>query len=231
MTVAGENTETTATPAPPAAEATALTLWNQVTAEREADLSADTFSASPESTEDVAATMAKASVETSPAIAAETVVEADPFAGLSPAVVDRLKRLDAMETQLAQIPSLQRSLSEAQGRVSAMQRELSQARTAARAVAVAPTATQITTAAKTTEKWDALKTDFPEWADATAEFVQANLAGLTPQQSAGLSPDDVESRIEQRVTAALQQAEYEKVADRYPDWQSTVKQSDFMTWS
>jgi hypothetical protein len=223
--MAGEQADTTQPGGAEPSQADALKLWNEVAAEAAQEPPA-TLETAPEDNAGEA-TPAKTEVAAGEKPAQ---VDPDPFAGLSPAVVERLKRLDTMETQLAQLPGLQRSLSEAQGRVAAVQRELDQARAAAKAVDVAPSASQIAAASKSTAKWSALKADFPEWADATQEYVEASLAGLTPQQTAGLTPEQVEARIEQRVQAALQQAEHEKVADRHEDWQATVKTPEFQTW-
>lgn len=221
--MAGENTD----PGPAPTQAEAVKLWNDVAAEREQDPAGDAAS-------DTTFKTAEPEPATEPAQAAVEALApaepADPFAGLSAQVVERLKRLEVIETQVAQLPTLQRSLSEAQGRVAAMQREMAEAKTAAKAVDSAPTAAQIAAASKSTEKWGALKSDFPEWADATEEYVKASIAGLTPHQSAGLTPEQVEQRINERVQAALQETEHEKVSDAHGGWQATVKTNEFQTW-
>jgi hypothetical protein len=235
--VAGENTGTEQTQeGTPLTGEQAQALWNEVAAERVEDHLAPLEIASEVAKENATETSAattEAAGET-PAKEADGALakaaDEDPFAGLSPAVVERLKRLDGLESQLAQIPVMQRTLSEAQGRVAAMQRELAQAKSAAKATDSAPSAAQIAAASKSTEKWSALKSDFPEWADATEEYVKASLAGMTPQQSAGLTPEQVEQRIEERAQAMLREAEMEKVTDRHGNWQTTVNSPDFRTW-
>jgi hypothetical protein len=107
---------------------------------------------------------------------------------LSPALKARLEKLDALE---ANQTALLQQVKTAEGRVAAMQREFDVAKNAAKAVGDAPTAAQIAAAKGSTEKWDSLKTDFPEWADATEQFVKAQLAGLTPSADArALIPKD-----------------------------------------
>lgn len=234
--MAGEPTTAPAGEQPSAEDA--QKLWNEVQAEREsagsdaaagdeARAEADTEGTDSKPTDEAGdatdATDAKAD-------GASAKTEEDPFAGLPPAVVERLKRLDALQEQVAAIPDLQRQLNEARGRVSAVQSELAQAKAAAKTVDTAPSAKQIAAASETPEKWKALKEDFPEWAEATEAFVQAKLAGLTPTQAAGMSPEDVEKAIEQRVSAALRQAEEDRITDRHGDWKSTVKTPEFGAW-
>lgn len=217
------------------AQADALKLWNEVAAERGDPVTESQAEQTIEETiaDKPAEAEAKAdqgTVKDSGAEKPAEEVKDDPFAGLPPAVVERLKRLDAIEQQVQTIPTLQRSLSEAQGRVAAMQRELQQAKAASKAVESAPTATQIAAASKAPEKWAALKADFPEWAEATEAYVSAQLAGLTPQQTAGLSPEEIEARIEQRLSAAQKQAELDRVSERHEGWQETVKTPEFTQW-
>lgn len=160
--------------------------------------------------------------------------EADPYEGLSPALKARLQMLDDLQSQVAQIPQLVQTVKTAEGRVAAMQRELDVSKNAAKAVGDAPTQTQIAAAAASTEKWDALKADFPEWADATEQFVKASLAGFTPQQVKGIDPEQVGQMIEQRVAEvraqALQAVEEARVDGKHPNWRDEVKSDDFKTW-
>lgn len=217
-------------------------IWDELAAEREAEKSPST---------DEVKTEAKTDEETEAAIEAEdktTEVEAkseetpakqetkeeDPFAGLPPAVRERLQRLEAVEAQLAELPKLQQQVKTAEGRVAAMQREMDVAKHAAKSVGDAPTAAQIAAAKGDTKKWDALKEDFPEWADATEQFVKAQIAGLTPQQTQGLTPEQVQQLVEQRVTAvrdeAMKAVEEARVDGKYENWRDEVKTAEFATW-
>lgn len=215
----------------------AQALWDEVAQEREAG--------EPPSTEQDQVTKADANTdldepkqendgeqEEKPAVEAKK--EPDPFEGLPQAVKDRLLKLDALESQVSQIPQLVQTVKTAEGRVAAMQRELDVAKQAAKAVGNAPTNAQIAAAKQSTEKWDLLKEEFPEWADATAEYVAATLAGFSPQQVQQLDPAEVEKLIEQRLererVQMAQAVEEAKVEAKYEDWREIVKTDDFTNW-
>jgi hypothetical protein len=165
---------------------------------------------------------------TSPAPAAE-----DPFAALHPKVRERLESL----SQLAElVPTLQNSVKTAEGRVAAMQREMDVAKQAAKAAPAqaAPTTAQIAAASGDVKKWESLKSDFPEWADATEQFVNAKLAGLTPQQASGMAPEEVQQLVKDAEAKARAQAlaavEEAKVELKYEDWAQRVNSPEFKAW-
>lgn len=164
----------------------------------------------------------------------KAVAEPDPYEGLSPALKARLQKLEALETQVTEIPKLQQQVKTAEGRVAAMQREFDVAKNAAKAVNDAPSTAQIAAAKASTEKWESLKSDFPEWADATEQFVKAQLAGLTPQQAQRLDPKEVEAIVEQRVAAVraetLKAVEEARVDGKHPNWRDEVKSDLFVKW-
>ena len=93
---------------------------------------------------------------------------------------------DAVKEKLLKIDELEKSnqqlihhVKTAEGRVAAMQREAEIAKRVKEEVAKkdSPTQTEITTASKNPEKWDKLKEDFPEWAEAMEEYVSSKLGG------------------------------------------------------
>lgn len=157
---------------------------------------------------------------------------ADPLAGLPEEVKAALAKIPQLEQANAQ---LLHHVKTAEGRVAAMQREFQQAKAAQTAVAPqeAPSQGQIATAAKNPEKWQQLKQDFPEWADAMEEFVAAKLGSLTPSQP-GLDPKVVEAYVQQQVKqtrAEMQQAlEEARVEGKHENWRETVKSPDFQAW-
>lgn len=217
-------------------------LWDDVAKERGADEQSPSTTATdaevkadePESeaqetTESQATTETDGSKKDEPT--AKTEEAPDPYAGLSPELKQRLQRLEALESQ---VPQLAQRVDAAVGRVAAWQREKDVAKQAATAVKNAPTQAQINAAAASTDKWDTLKTDFPEWADATEQYVAAKLAGMTPQQVQQVDPDKIAEVIEQRVgqvRAEMARAvEEAKVEGRHPNWREDINSDGFVKW-
>jgi hypothetical protein len=156
----------------------------------------------------------------------------DPLAGLPEEVKAALAKIDQLEQANAQ---LLHHVKTAEGRVAAMQREFQQARQAATEVAPqdAPTQGQMTAAAKSPEKWEQLKQDFPEWAGAMEEYVAAQLGSVRGQPT-GLTPEQVAGYVQQQVAQtkaemarALEEA---RVEGKYEDWRTTVATPEFMNW-
>lgn len=220
-------------------------LWDEVAKEREAaDDSAP--STAPTVTDDTAndlPTEQAKSDESAPEAKAEEPkpddkpaappTPADPYEGLSPAVRAKLERLDALEAQVAQLPDLVNHVKRTEGRVAGVQRELEAAKAAAKTVTTGPTQAQIDAAKVSTEKWNTLKADFPEWANATEEFVAAKLASLPPQGEQ-FDPARVDQLIEERLKAVRAETaaavEVAKVEGKYADWQNIVQTAEFKTW-
>ena len=155
-----------------------------------------------------------------PAEDEEAPAEDDPYEGLSPALKSRLQ---ALEADSAKVKELEHKVKTAEGRVAAMQREADVAKNAAKAVDNAPSTAAIQAEKVSTDKWDALKSDFPEWADATDQFVQAKIAGLKPSETKGLTPAEVAVAIEKAV-------EESKVEAKYEDWKDVINTPEFATW-
>lgn len=155
----------------------------------------------------------------------------DPLAGLPDVVKEKLAQIDQLAQSNAQ---LLQHVKSAEGRVAAMQRELQVAKVAQQSVAPgqAPSQTQIAAAAKNPEKWDQLREDFPEWSEAIAEYVSAQL-GAVPQ-STGLTPEQVAGYVQEQVAqtkAEMARAiEEARIEGKYEDWKTTVASPEFVTW-
>jgi hypothetical protein len=112
-------------------------LWDDVAKEREAgdqppsdtqvaaDTTADTEEQKTELVEEA---------KTDGSQSQDTSQEADPYAGLSPALKLRLEKLESFEQQLQQLPQLTSKVDAAVGRVAAWQREKDVAKQASAAV-------------------------------------------------------------------------------------------------
>ena len=156
----------------------------------------------------------------------------DPFAGLPDAVKVQLAKIDELAQANAQ---LLHHVKTAEGRVAAMQREFQQARAAQTAVAPqdAPTQERMAAAAKSPEKWEQLKQDFPEWAGAMEEYVAAQLGSVRGAQP-GLSPDQVNQALAQQ-RAELQaemkrELSYARVEGKHENWRTEINTPEFAAW-
>lgn len=157
----------------------------------------------------------------------------DPLAGLPDVVKAKLAQIDQLAHANAQ---LLHHVKTAEGRVAAMQREFQQARAAQQQVAPnqAPSQGQMAVAAKNPEKWEQLKSDFPEWAGAMEEYVAAKLGGIQPQQGQSLDPRAVAMFVQQQVAQARsemgRQMEEARIEGKYDNWRETVNSTDFVQW-
>lgn len=155
----------------------------------------------------------------------------DPYAGLSPVVRAQLEKIAQIEQQNV---TLQQSLKTAEGRVSAMQREMDLAKKAkAQAGGEAPSDGQIQRAAGSLEKWERLKADFPDWGEAMEELVASRLGG-TPANQPAVNLDEVAGAIFEQTQLTREQLtrelEMAKVELKYENWTEDVKTDDFKAW-
>jgi hypothetical protein len=223
----------------------AKALWDEVNQEREAGdeppsqpgdpKPGETVAETPPADADAAKETTTEATTTDPKPAETTAAaEPDPYEGLSPAVKARLQRLEALEAQVALIPQLDQSLKTAQGRVAAMQREMDAAKAAAKATPGGPTTAQLQAAAKSEEKWISLRADFPEWADATDERIQAAIAGVTSQQMQGMTTEQVAALVQEKVAAAeaktTRMVEEAKIEGKYENWREVINTPQFVDW-
>jgi hypothetical protein len=160
--------------------------------------------------------------EPAPEPVPETPPEEEPAPEVDP-LIERLTKLEQSNAQLLQ------HVKTAEGRVSAMQRELELSRQAQKAVSDAPSQQQIAVAAKNPEKWESLKTDFPEWGEAMEEFVTAKLSGFSAPPAV-----DVDALVAQKLgeakTETVRLLEESRIEMKYEDWRDIVNTTDFTAW-
>lgn len=208
-------------------------LWNQEAAKLE--VAPETVPAEEPKAAAAEEPQQSAEPETQPKSEPEPQSEqpADPLAALPDVVRAKLAQIDQLAAANAQLVQHVRS---AEGRVAAMQREFQQARAAQQSVTQAPTQGQIQQAAKTPEKWEALKNDFPEWAGAMEEYVAAKLGALPiPQpQQPGLSQEQVAAIVQQQVAQTKAEMgrliEETKIESKYDNWKELVNTPAFSNW-
>lgn len=156
------------------------------------------------------------------------VIHAEPQEGAAPATPkveapapedEKPDPVSALQKQVEELTGLVKS---SVGRIGALQSEI-----AKRDAAPAPSHTQVAVAAKSTEKWKQLKSDFPDWADAVEEFVSAN---ASPQ----FKPDEIVERATKSVAEAVDAA-HVKTAKQLasfaePGWDKVVNSDEFNQW-
>lgn len=147
----------------------------------------------------------------------------------------RIQELMAAQLQLSQqTQHLAQQLSTATGRIGSLQSELARAKAAPVAAApVAPTSTAVNDALASPDKWKALKSEFPEWAEATEALVQANrsvqAAPAAPAQPA-VDVASMQQTIKDQLRQELEQATLQTVEAAHPGWLQTVATPAFAAW-
>lgn len=116
------------------------------------------------------------------------------------------------------------------GGLKAQQQQLHQAMESAKSAAPgnAPDKGDMAEAVKNPEKWEELKKDFPDWADATEELLKSRLSGVKPV--AGLTKEE----LDQARQADMQSMRNELVDTTLnlvlPGWKKEVNTDDFKSW-
>lgn len=197
--------------------------------------------AAKDTTKDEAPAQAAATTEQAPAAAATVVAVAapapDPWKDVPPVIRQKLESIeDATGKRL-------RNIEGHIGGVVSSLKEVKTAMDAARAASdagrAAPTTTQIAAAAHSTEKWNRLKGDFPEWTEAVEERLAAERAAAPKPTAPVVDVDGITRRVSDRFVDAVASKHEEIVSQaeeralvrmRHPAWKSTVKTPEFSTW-
>lgn len=136
----------------------------------------------------------------------------DPWHGVPQVVRDRLQAVDAIDHRLKS----------SEGRVAALQRELEVSKQAAKDANNSPTQQQINAASANSEKWVALKEDFPEWVEA----IEERLSGVVGTEKE--SYNDAELRAQNaNLSSELSSL---RVELKHPGWEDTVNTAEFVQW-
>lgn len=168
--------------------------------------------------------------QTAPEAAAPVATD-DPYAGLHPSIKAKLEASDALVQRLRNVEGHIGGLTSENKRITA---ELAAAKAAAEAVRSAPTQAQVAQAKVSTEKWDQLKADFPEWSEAIEERLgnsaQPDLEGLRNSIREELTP-----QLTQQISAQLKaeiaaETEGRLVNVAHRGWKDLVKTDEFTSW-
>ena len=158
-----------------------------------------------------------------------------------PVVVEPPKVDDSMKVLMDRFDKLEVRTRNTEGHIGGLnhQQKLLQetlqaaSKAATNAVSDAPTQAQVHEAMKNPQKWDALKGDFPEWGDATEEFVDAKINDRMSKIKPTVDPQVV-SKIEAQFDAKLDAARYEDAMDKldvsFDGWRADISTPAFKTW-
>lgn len=160
----------------------------------------------------------------------EKASEVEWLNGVPQSVRERLERIPKLEATANQIGAYARRLKAAEDRIEAMTQAATEAAKAATAAGDdAPTQAQITAASASSEKWNRIKEDFPEWAEAMEE----RISGIRPGTAADI--DGIENRIKESMGSSLAEVREEarqmaRIDAVHEGWEETVKADTFKTW-
>lgn len=142
--------------------------------------------------------------------------------------------LESIQRRLEVLDRLEQRLRNTEGHIGGLtsevkrfQKELQGATAAAAKASQAPTATQIAAASATMEKWQSLKNDFPEWAEAIDE----RLSGLAPAATPSVDVEGIRSEIREELGKEFdRKVEHRLVDIAHRGWRQLVNTSEFRTW-
>lgn len=216
-------------------------IWDEVEAERAAELTgspaAVVAAEEPQQTEEVVieTTTADPAPAEAVVVGSEPPKSGPPESALPADVLAKLARIEALE---AQVHQQNRDFGAAIGRVAAMQREFEAAKKAAPSPGAGPTQAEIAEASKSPEKWEAMKSDFPDWSEAielkVEQMVSSRLSGLKPTDSNPVDAPNIDEIVEQRLQRERQELAREReelrVEIRHPEWKTTIQTPEFAAW-
>lgn len=147
--------------------------------------------------------------------------EEDPYAGLSPAVRAKLEKFDQIAEML---PQLNTTLKETAGRVGSLQSQWAKQQ---QQLASQPTPAELEQASKGKKSWQAIKEEFPDWAEGIESFVNE-------RAKPGATQEELERQIAQQYQEkfAAETAKLSRsiVKRAHPSWEQDVVTPEFKSW-
>jgi nitrogen regulatory protein PII-like uncharacterized protein len=147
----------------------------------------------------------------------------DPWEGVNPALK---QAFDVMSSRVETLTATETRLKQAESRIGAITNELHAAKKAAEVVKEAPTAAQMAAAAVSDEKWESLKKDFPEWAEAfDGRFDQKLTVKLKELR------DELKEEIKSVVPGTTtENLDLRLLSIVKPKWKETVASPEWKEW-
>ncbi len=168
------------------------------------------------------------SKDTKPAGAAAEPA-ADPWEGVSPILRESVT---ALKEDLKRVTETANKVGAAQRHIKALEDQIATltaageaAKAATASGSAAPTQEQVAAAAKSGEKWERIKEDFPEWAEAMDERLSALKPGA-PVDVEGLKKEFSSVLGEATAKAERSAREFARVDAKHPDWEDDIKNED-----
>jgi hypothetical protein len=164
-------------------------------------------------------------------------VAEDPWKDVAPVLKETLENISS---RLGEVDKLGHRFSSFEGRLGAVQNALAAAQAAKAQGDSAPNQQQIAAAAVSTEKWNKIKEDFPEWAEALDERLAA-IPAASASQAPAVDADAIARTATEKAAAQfephlrqlsekLAKAEARELNRAHPDLKQTVKTPEFQTW-
>ncbi len=135
----------------------------------------------------------------------------DPWAGVNPALK---QAFDEMSNRVSSFQVTEARLKQAESRIGAISNELYTAKKVG-----TPTKEQMAAATESDEKWESLKTDFPEWAEAFDSRFDKKLTAKVNELRSELKSESAAPDLEVRLLTLVK-----------PKWKSTVATEDWKNW-
>jgi hypothetical protein len=140
----------------------------------------------------------------------------DPWEGVNPALK---QAFDEMSNRVVSFQATEQRLRQAESRIGAITQELH----TVKAVKETPTAAQMAAATESDEKWESLKQDFPDWAEAfDSRFdkkLTARIADLRTELKAEVKTEAPNVDLEDRLLTLFK-----------PKWKETVATEEWREW-
>lgn len=162
----------------------------------------------------------------------EEVKEVDPWEGV-PQVVR--EKLEAVTGKLGSVDKISDRIRNIEGHIGGLASQVKSFVNASKAVAKAgvetPSQAQIETAAQSSEKWKAIKEDYPDWAEALEErLAEEKRAAPVDLEGFQKKVDESVGSLNSTLRAELRRAHETIVEIKHPDWRKDVNTNEFKNW-
>ena len=144
----------------------------------------------------------------------------------------KLSRLDALDRLEQRVRNTEGHIGGLTSTLNAFREELKAAASVAAASApgAAPSKQQISAAAGSLAKWESLKSDFPEWADAIDERLGA-MSAPSPAVDVAALRKQMETELTAKIRADVEAAFEPRLVDiTHRGWRSLVRTPEFVQW-
>lgn len=144
---------------------------------------------------------------------------------------DPLAELQARFAELEKVAGRVRNIESTVGNINHTQKQLKEMIDAGKSAANqsnnSPSQNEIKQASVNTAKWDALKSDYPDWADATEELLSARMSN---NFDAKAFEEQIMERMKGETKAARQEIIHSALDAVFPDWKEDLNTTEFDSW-